>query len=126
MIERFRDHAANERTYLAWIRTAVALLAFGFVIEKFDLFMRYLAVAGNHPGNVSGAGHRAAGAGLALMITGLVMVAVASWGYLLNRRLIDSEAPEQYRTTVPNLVLATVVGVLGLFLVIYVGREVLG
>lgn len=125
MIDRFRDHAANERTYLAWIRTAVALMAFGFVIEKFDLFMRYLAVAGNHAGP-SGAGHRAAGAGLALMVTGLIMVGVASWGYLLNRRLIDSEAPQHYRATLPNLVLAALVGALGVFLVVYVGREVLG
>ncbi|OBS10532.1 YidH family protein [Acidihalobacter prosperus] len=126
MIDRFRDHAANERTYLAWIRTAVALMAFGFVIEKFDLFMRYLAVAGNHPEPASGAGHRAAGAGLALIVTGLLMVAVASWGYLINRRAIDSETPARYRATLPNLVLAVMVGGLGLFLVVYVGREVLG
>ncbi|OYV75664.1 MAG: hypothetical protein B7Z66_11940 [Chromatiales bacterium 21-64-14] len=42
MIANFRGHAANERTYLAWIRTAVALMAFGFVIEKFDLFVRFI------------------------------------------------------------------------------------
>jgi putative membrane protein len=30
MIPRFTDHAANERTYLAWVRTAIAVMAFGF------------------------------------------------------------------------------------------------
>lgn len=29
MIERYRDHAANERTFLAWVRTAIAVTAFG-------------------------------------------------------------------------------------------------
>jgi len=29
-------HLANERTFLAWCRTSIALIVFGFVIEKFD------------------------------------------------------------------------------------------
>ncbi|MDE2039220.1 MAG: DUF202 domain-containing protein [Elusimicrobia bacterium] len=37
------DHLANERTYLAWIRTSIGLMAFGFVVEKFALFMRRLS-----------------------------------------------------------------------------------
>jgi putative membrane protein len=37
---RFRDHAANERTLLAWIRTGVALMGFGFAIARFGLFLR--------------------------------------------------------------------------------------
>jgi len=38
MIRNFREHAANERTFLAWVRTAIAVMAFGFLIERFDLF----------------------------------------------------------------------------------------
>ena len=40
MIERYSDHAANERTFLAWIRTAIAVMAFGFLVERFDLFCK--------------------------------------------------------------------------------------
>jgi putative membrane protein len=40
VIERYSDHAANERTFLAWIRTAIAVAAFGFLVEKFDLVVR--------------------------------------------------------------------------------------
>jgi putative membrane protein len=36
-----RSHMANERTFLAWARTSISLLAFGFVIERFDLFLRH-------------------------------------------------------------------------------------
>jgi putative membrane protein len=39
MIQGYADHAANERTFLAWMRTGVAVIAFGFVIEKFNLFL---------------------------------------------------------------------------------------
>ena len=51
MIKQFNDLAANERTYLAWLRTALALIAFGFVLERFDLFLELFAK--------SGAGHMA-------------------------------------------------------------------
>src|SRR3954451_1745563 len=42
MISRFSDHAANERTYLAWIRTAIVVMGFGFLIERFSLVMQQL------------------------------------------------------------------------------------
>ena len=34
-----RVHMANERTFLAWIRTSIGIMAFGFVVEKFSLFI---------------------------------------------------------------------------------------
>ncbi len=63
MIERYSDHAANERTFLAWVRTAIAVMAFGFLVEKFDLFLeiasqtlarRTLSVGGQLVGNIAG------------------------------------------------------------------------
>jgi len=38
-----RVHMANERTFLAWIRTSIGIMAFGFVVEKFALFMKQLS-----------------------------------------------------------------------------------
>jgi putative membrane protein len=43
MIKNYSDHAANERTFLAWLRTGLATAGFGFVIEKFNLFIGMLA-----------------------------------------------------------------------------------
>jgi putative membrane protein len=43
MIRGYRDHVANERTFLAWVRTGIAVIAFGFVIEKFSLFVLTVA-----------------------------------------------------------------------------------
>lgn len=39
------DHLANERTFLAWVRTSIAVMGFGFVVVKFSLFVRQLALA---------------------------------------------------------------------------------
>jgi putative membrane protein len=44
--ETLRLHQANERTMLAWIRTGIALMAFGFAIARFGLFLRELAAVG--------------------------------------------------------------------------------
>lgn len=38
-----RVHMANERTFLAWIRTSIGIMAFGFVVEKFSLFVRQMS-----------------------------------------------------------------------------------
>ncbi len=39
-----RDHMANERTFLAWIRTSLGIMAFGFVVERFALFLKQIAL----------------------------------------------------------------------------------
>ena len=36
------DHLANERTYLAWIRTSLGIMVFGFVVVKFSLFIKQI------------------------------------------------------------------------------------
>lgn len=38
------DHLANERTFLAWIRTSVGIMAFGFVVVKFSLFVKQISL----------------------------------------------------------------------------------
>ena len=40
------NHLANERTFLAWVRTALSLLGLGFVLARMGLFLRQLAVVG--------------------------------------------------------------------------------
>ena len=76
MIQRYSDHAANERTFLAWVRTAIAVMAFGFLVERFDLFLqiagqtlanRVLSPTGQLVGNVAGLILIALGAGLMIL-----------------------------------------------------------
>jgi putative membrane protein len=39
-----REHLANERTFLAWMRTSIGIMAFGFVVVKFALFVRQISL----------------------------------------------------------------------------------
>ena len=43
-VKKTTDHLANERTLLAWIRTAIGIMAFGFVVVKFSLFVNQLTL----------------------------------------------------------------------------------
>ena len=52
------DHLANERTLLAWVRTNIGIMAFGFVVVKFSLFVKQLALAlGKEPAPVHQGGY---------------------------------------------------------------------
>jgi putative membrane protein len=91
MIRGYSDHAANERTFLAWVRTAIAVMAFGFLVEKFDLFLELAApsLAGRTPslpgqkfGNI---------AGLALIVLGTAMIVIATIRFRMTAKAIDSE-----------------------------------
>lgn len=47
--DKTRSHLANERTFLSWIRTSLGVIAFGFVVERFSLFMNQLALFVTEP-----------------------------------------------------------------------------
>jgi len=47
-VKNRRLHMANERTFLAWIRICIEIMAFEFVIEKFIIPLDYGNTAGGH------------------------------------------------------------------------------
>src|SRR5271170_760697 len=72
---RARDHLANERTFLAWVRTSVAIVVFGFAIGRFAIAMRQLTEYQGHGSKTTGIsvwlGMSAILAGVAMMVAGL-------------------------------------------------------
>jgi putative membrane protein len=119
MIRNFSDHAANERTFLAWVRTAIAVMAFGFVVERFGLFLATASAAmGGHP--VAHPAPRFSGvAGLALIVLGLVIVAVATVRFLRTAKEIDNPEPLAGPGSRFDLALAALLFLLGLALLAY-------
>jgi putative membrane protein len=102
---QFRDHAANERTLLAWIRTGIALMAFGFAIARFGLFLREMAPAS--PPALRG--EPAIGSswfGVVLVLLGLVTNLAAMIRYIRIR-----EAIQQKRSIAPGAMLAYALGI---------------
>ena len=64
------DHLANERTFLAWIRTCIGIMAFGFVVEKFSLFVKQISLILGKANIVPQKGYSG--------IVGIVLVAVGT------------------------------------------------
>ena len=73
---RARDHLANERTFLAWVRTGAAIVVFGFAIGRFSIAIRQLTAFQGHPARTTGLsvwmGTIAIVAGVMLVVAGLV------------------------------------------------------
>jgi inner membrane protein YidH len=123
MIPRFSDHAANERTYLAWVRTAITVMAFGFLLERFDIFLAY---ASHATGAAMPRLHVRASEwlGLALLAFGALLVLLATVSFHRNRAAIDREGTELYRNAGMERVLSGMLIAMAVFLVVYVAQQV--
>jgi putative membrane protein len=120
MITRYTDLAANERTYLAWMRTALALIAFGFLIERFDLLVRYFTrsmVEGTIPAT-SPLGREA---GIILAILGLLIMVISSIRFTITTKRIRSECQEVYSFK-SVLLTGGIFILLAIFVLIYIIR----
>jgi putative membrane protein len=107
---------AAERTLLAWNRTALALMAFGFVIERFGLFMRLLMAPGTLPTLTS---RVSLWIGIAFILMGSAVSVIAVRQY---RKVLDTlkpvEIPEGYRVNL-GVVTNLAVAMLGVVLTLY-------
>ncbi|WP_442994210.1 YidH family protein [Scytonema sp. PRP1] len=83
--DRVREHLANERTYLAWMRSGIALMGFGVLIVRLRILRPPLAPQA--PGN----GWKL---GLAFSLVGLLTVMLSGQHYLTVRRDIDEDTYE--------------------------------
>lgn len=119
MIERYSDHAANERTFLAWVRTAIAIMAFGFLVQKFDLFLRI--TSGSRAARSLPAGSSIAGtaAGLLLIVLGGAMMAFAAIRFRKTTRDIEAAELRPGPGTRLDITLATLLLLLGAILFVY-------
>lgn len=81
------DHLANERTFLAWVRTAVTIMAFGFVVARFGLLLRELAGAS---GGSTATAPISETTGVLLVIAGSALLVVAFLRFLATRSDLDA------------------------------------
>lgn len=102
MIRGYSDHAANERTFLAWVRTGIAVVAFGFVVAKFNLFLLAMAstrAIDRHPSLERLSNPIGRYDGLAITLVGLALIVAAAVRFIRVRRLIadqDTHDPGGY------------------------------
>jgi putative membrane protein len=81
------DHLANERTFLAWVRTSITIMAFGFVVAKFGLLLRELS--GSSSGTVASAPISEA-TGVLLVLAGAALLVLAFVRFRATREDLDA------------------------------------
>jgi putative membrane protein len=81
------DHLANERTFLAWVRTSITIMAFGFVVAKFGLLLRELSA--NSSGSVVSAPVSEA-TGVLLVLAGAALLILAFARFRATREDLDA------------------------------------
>jgi putative membrane protein len=83
---RARDHLANERTFLAWVRTGVAIVVFGFAIGRFAVAIRQLTALQGHAIRTASV---SVWMGVISMIGGAALVVAGLLRYRATRTQID-------------------------------------
>jgi|SRR5918995_4939277 putative membrane protein len=117
-----QQHLANERTFLAWLRTCIALIGLGFVISKFDFFLNRFSNGSFSDSNTSFANvDYASLLGLAIIVIGIILIVYALKSYLCAYKSIDTGVyiPKRsiiYAATVSFVVLSILIIAYLLFL----------
>ncbi|HWZ19177.1 MAG TPA: DUF202 domain-containing protein [Ktedonobacteraceae bacterium] len=113
--KKVTDHLANQRTFLAWIRTGLATITFGFVVERFGLLLRELGFKINLTEIIPI--HYSSFFGVSLTLLGVIMMIVALIEFLQIRRTIDSE--RFHPPAAFSIILTILAALIGILLAIY-------
>jgi putative membrane protein len=108
---------AAERTLLAWIRTGLALMAFGFVVARFGLFLRELALARQASAEQSTAVSQWLGVGLVVLGVSVLLFAAGQHRRILQR--LQRGEPLEPPLWSLGIAVAVVLAVVGLAMVAY-------
>ncbi len=119
--KRVSDHLANERTFLAWIRTSIGIMAFGFVVVRFSLFVKQLTtildkdkLASSTPTPEHG---HSAFIGIVLVASGLLTTLFAFFRFKKTQTQI--EAGEYHSSTPLIWLLTAFIVLISVLLIVY-------
>ena len=113
-----RIYMAAERTFLAWIRTGIAFMGFGFVVARFGLFLREIALSNNMAAAQPSNGFSLP-VGVALIVMGIVVNMVAA---IRHHRYIKALDRGQFRQSYGSgfaFLMAALLAIIGVAVAVY-------
>jgi putative membrane protein len=111
-----RIYFAAERTFLAWLRTGLALMGFGFVVARFGLFLREIALTSGHQVSTPGSSRWL---GTALIALGVLVTTVAFAEHVATVRRLNRGQTFVGRPTWLGGVLAGLLVLVGILMTVY-------
>ena len=121
--KRATEYLANERTFLAWVRTSIAIMSLGFVVARFGLWLRELAARLAPQAPMHGSGSSVP-IGLGMIALGGAIILVAAWRFGVVHRQIDAGKVEADSRLVTLMTVA--MAALALLMMGYIGLTTLG
>jgi putative membrane protein len=125
--ERLQQYLANQRTFLSWMRTSIALIGLGFAIERFSIFLQqFPLIAGTDvTGNATSAtAHNySALVGIGMIIVGTSLIVYALKNFLDTNKTIAS-GRYMPKNAIVYTASATIIG-LGLIMIIFLIGQIL-
>ncbi|MEW6776727.1 MAG: DUF202 domain-containing protein [Bdellovibrionota bacterium] len=108
---------AGERTLLAWIRTGLAMMGFGFVVARFGVFLHELVITGHAPEKTVHGLSVWIGSGL--IVIGVAVNVFAAWDYARFLKRLREGTPYEMSPTSLAITVALVLAALGIAMVGY-------
>ena len=110
------EYLANERTFLAWVRTSIAVISLGFVVTKFNLWLRELALRLDPNARIEPTG-ASLPIGVTLMTLGGVLVVLAARRYwVVNQSIVRGKVSADHGLVI---LVTVMVAMLALAMIIY-------
>jgi putative membrane protein len=114
--QNVREHLANERTLLAWIRTSIGIMAFGFVVVKFSLFVKQISLLLGKDTTIPQHGYSSV-IGIFLVAVGAIVLILAYIKYHKTEKQMANESFKPSSTLILSLTI--IILVISILLILY-------
>jgi putative membrane protein len=115
------DHLANERTYLAWLRTGVGIMVFGFVVVKFSLFVKQFSAMLPEAAQLKSKGYSSV-LGIVLVATGALTVVLSYLRYKQTAKQLNEK--KYVHSSMLVTVITTAIVLISILLIAYLVESI--